>query len=83
MPGPEATRTAIHIGDGTYLIQYPNTGNATDLLSKKILNIVQCEDTSVNSANAAVTLGGDYRRLDWMFPKIKTVIGKIDAYILA
>lgn len=90
-PGPQSDRAATGIGDGTYIVKYPNTGTPEDNLREKVFSLVLPQlDTTINTdnaaeaaANAAVTVAADYRRLDWMFPKIKTIIGKLDSSILA
>lgn len=94
-PGPESDRNAIHIGDDVYVVNYPNTGNSIDLIHKKVFSLVyvprdatlEADDSIVATstdaqAEAAASAGGDLRRLDWMFPGIKTVIGKVSASII-
>lgn len=77
-PGPQADRAATFIGDDTYYVCYPNSGNASDQFSKKIFSVVESGSAgAADAADAAVTLAGDYRRLDWMFPEIKTIIRKL------
>ena len=89
-PGPESDRSATHIGHDVYVVNYPNTGNSTDLIYKKVFNLVHVPRDAASAAGgdgdtqaeAAASAGGDLRRLDWMFPGIKSVIGKVSLSII-